>query len=307
MLSSVRLPLLFVILWSSAFIAFEYCSTKIEPATFVVVRATTTVVILIPVILFLKLPWPTRRKEILAVVVVGILMHGGYGGGSFAAIYHGINVGLCAIILSLQPALTVILSATFLGEKITLQKIAGILTGMIGVSIIILNGDSGHTSTLNLGGNPGFESGLLGISLCFISLLAIAIATIVQKRFCSKVSLLPGACIQFTSAAAFMLPIALTLETMEIKWDMSFLLGMGWLVVFISLGAMLILMALINRGQAGTVANLFYLVTPLVAIQAWILLDESLNNESLAGMAICTIGVIIVNYVPTMRETPAAA
>lgn len=144
---------------------------------------------------------------------------------------------------------------------------------------------------------------LLAVSLCFVALMAISIATIIQKCCCSEVGLMPGACIQFSSAAVFMLPFALMLETTEINWNLRFVVGLGWLILLISLGAMSLLMMLIRRGDAGSVANLFYLVTPLVALEAWLLFDEELTNQSVAGMVVCTIGVLIVNTVATENKS----
>jgi drug/metabolite transporter (DMT)-like permease len=223
-----------------------------------------------------------------------------YAGSLIAAVYHSVDIILCALILSLQPPLTVLLSSTFLAEKITPQKIAGILAGFAGVSLIILQGNRHQIAPeLSIGAAPAAAANSLhSLSLCFLALLAISVATVYQKHYCTKTEILPGACIQYTAAAIVMWPIAMSFETMQVESSIPFVLGMGWLVVMISLGAMSLLMLLIKRGAAGTVANLFYLVTPLVTIQAW-LFDESITVVSLIGMALCMTGVIAVNRAST--------
>lgn len=307
MISSFRIPLLFVFLWSSAYIAFEFCSPHVEPATFVVVRTAITATILFLVVLFLKMGWPRRWVEYFFSSVVGILIHGVYAGGVFASVCLGIDIRLCALILSLQPIVTVLLSTLFLGEKITKRKFFGIPAGFLGVSIVILEtkADTAYVVMQNRS-DLSTDNGFLAILLCFFSLLAISIATVVQKRHCSATKLMSGACIQYIAAATFMLPFALKFETMQIDWNLNFIFGLGWLVVFVSIGAMSLLMILIKQGEAGSVANLLYLVTPLVAIEAWIVFGETVTPTSLGGMLLCIAGVLVVNYVSTAHHDKVA-
>lgn len=307
-ISSTRIPLLFIFLWSSAYIAVQFSSVHVEPATFVLVRSATTALILFIIVLVVGAGWPTRWEDFSHSMVVGILIHGVYAGGFFATIYLGINVVLSALIFSLQPILTTLLSSMFLGEKITSKKAGGILAGFFGVSIVILEGSSSSTQhILEYGSDLDSENELLAISLCFVALLAISIATIVQKRHCSDVAPMPSVCIQYTAAAIFMVPFALTLETMQIDWNLNFVLSLGWLVIFVSIGAMSLLMILIKNGEAGSVANLFYLVTPLVAVEAWLLFDEKITLTAIGGMLLCIIGVITVNYTPAKKAGQTGA
>jgi len=308
MSSTGRISSLFVLLWSSAYIAFEFCSSHVEPATFVVVRCSITATILFYFVLFLRLGWPRRWIDYLYSMLVGVLIHGFYGGGVFASIYHGLDVRLCALILSLQPGFTVLLSSVFLAEKITKRTLLGMLAGFFGVAIVILEGNVGaagavvqHGSSLNVG------SSVIAIALCFVALLAISGGTIVQKRYCSGTKLMSGACLQFTAAAIFMIPIAMMFETTEVNWNPDFVFGLGWLIIFVSIGAMSLLMMLINNGSAGTVANLFYLVTPLVAILAWILFEATISTTSFGGMLLCVVGVAFVNFEPSANYASVAA
>jgi len=301
--SSAGIPLLFVFLWSSGYIAMEYCSAYIEPATFVVVRTAITATVLLYIVLIMRTTWPRRPSEFVHSIVVGILLHGIYTGGSFGSIYYGIDLGLCALIISSQPILTVFLSSIFLGEKITKRKVAGILAGSLGASILILERNADDMpDMLQYGIESSTGNEFLAIALCFLALLAISTATIVQKRYCNETKLMPGTCIQYAAAAIFMIPIALMFETTQVNWDVNFVLGLSWMVIVVSIGAVSLLMILIKNGDAGSVANLFYLITPLVAIEAWILFDEKITLVSLGGMLLCMFGVIVVNYVPNKKS-----
>lgn len=308
MSSTVRIPLLFVFLWSSAYIAFELCSAHVEPATFVVVRTAITAIILIIIALSMRAEWPRRWVDFFYSIVVGILIHGVYAGALFFSIYRGIDIRLCALVLSLQPIVTVLLSNMYLGEKITQRKVFGILAGFLGVSIMILEGNANTAQVaMQNSSDPSVGNVYFAIYMCFVALLAISGATIVQKRYCSETQVMPGACIQYTAAAIFMLPFALMFETMQINWNLDFTIGLSWLVIFVSIGAMSLLMTLIKRGDAVSVANLFYLVTPMVAIESWLLFDEKITLTSLGGMLLCMAGVVVVNYASTAKPSMVEA
>ena len=85
----------------------------------------------------------------------------------------------------------------------------------------------------------------------------------------------------------------LLLESREVEWTLTFVLTLGWLVLVLSIAAILLLMLLIKRGEASRVASLFYLVPPVTAVEAWWLFDEGLPALSLAGMVIAIAGVAL--------------
>lgn len=286
-----RLSIAFIFLWSTAFIAFEYCAPYVEPATFISIRVFLVSVVLLIIILAMRSSWPKARAAVFHSAVVGMLIHGVYAGGSFASIHQGLSPGYCALILNLQPLLTVILSCFFLGEKITSRKLMGVIAGTAGVAVLVL--DSQYTKDTQL---SDFGSSFESVLLCVLALFAFTLATIYQKRYCCNTPLITGGFIQYFSALLFIAPFALFFETNTIEWSLQFGLGLGWLVLGISTGAMFILMLLIKNKDAGSVANLLYLVTPSVAIQAWILFDQSLSMTSVLGVLMCAAGVAVVNY-----------
>ncbi|MEM7257421.1 MAG: DMT family transporter [Pseudomonadota bacterium] len=281
------IPLLFVFLWSTGFIGAKYGLPYAEPFTFLFVRMAIAASLLFTIALFLRVPWPEKLLDYGHVSVVGILIHGVYLGGVFYAISIGIDAGLSALIVSLQPLVTVILAAWWLSESVTGLKIAGIVAGLIGVLMVVFDGGLTFKHTV--------PAGLLA---CVFSLLAISVGTVYQKRFCSNIALLPAVCIQFTANTVFLLIPAYHLETMQIAWAGDFIFALSWLILALSLGAVLLLMWLIQRGNAGEVASLFYLVPPFAALEAWLLFNETLSGVALVGMAFCVVGVALVVRTP---------
>ncbi len=284
-------PLLFVLLWSTGFIGAKYGLIAAEPFTFLMVRHGIAAVILVAAIPFFTVKWPRQIKDYVHISVVGVLMHSLYLGGVFAAIYKGVDSGLTAIIVGLQPVLTVVFSAIWLGERLSNIKVIGTLLGFIGITVIIAErgvGVDGLSTT--------------GLLLCLVSLIGISVGTIYQKKFCTQYDLLPSVCIQYIASALFLLVLSSLFEYRDIYWSTRFILAMIWLIGVLSLGAVVLLMWLIRMGEAGKVASLFYLVPPVVALEAWILFDEQLSYIAIAGMLICVLGVALVINSPATKS-----
>ncbi|BBI72628.2 hypothetical protein HAALTHF_22880n [Vreelandella aquamarina] len=205
----------------------------------------------------------------------------------FYGIYLGMPAGLAALLVGLQPLLTATCAGPLLGERLTKQQWLGLLLGLIGISLVL-------GSKLELGStlSSGFGAGAL-ISV-MAALAGISLGTLYQKRYCTSMPLLSGAVIQYIAAGVLLGFGALLFESREVEWSMTFILTLGWLVLILSIAAILLLMALIKKGEASRVASLFYLVPPVTALQAWWLFDERLPLLGLAGMVIAIIGVVMV-------------
>jgi drug/metabolite transporter (DMT)-like permease len=67
-----------------------------------------------------------------------------------------------------------------------------------------------------------------------------------------------------------------------------------WLVLVLSVGAILLLLWLLNSGSAAKVSSLFYLVPPATAIEAFFLFGEKVNTQGFLGIGITALGVWLV-------------
>lgn len=282
-------PLLFVTLWSTGFIAAKYSMENADPFVFLSLRMTITVIVLIPILWLAGVKLPknifTHRHD----MVTGFLLHCCYLGFVFWPIKDGIPSGIVAIIIGIQPILTTALSTMYIGESLNLRKVAGLLLGFIGVSVVII-GKFG----LDLGLNGGLTGFYLG--LCILSLIAVSFGVFYQKKFCSQSQLLSGTLMQYVAAAIATALFALLFgETWHINWTQSFAIALVWQVLGLSIGAVVLLMAIIKVGEAGRVSSMFYLIPPLVAVEAHFLFGETLGLISIAGMLLCIIGIYFVN------------
>ena len=282
-------PLLFVSLWSTGFIAAKYSMDNADPFVFLCLRFTITAVVLMPILYLTKSPLPRRLWEHRHDMVTGVLLHCCYLGFLFWPIKNGMPSGIVAIIIGVQPLLTMALASLFIGETLNFRKAAGLLIGFLGVVTVIL-GKFG----LNLGANGGLD--LTDLAMCVISLLAIAVGVFYQKKFCDQSKLLAGTQVQYIAAAiATALFALLFAENWAIDWTTTFVVALTWQILGLSIGAVVLLMFIIKLGEAGRVSSMFYLVPPLVVIEAHFLFGETLGVMAIFGMLMCVLGVYFVN------------
>ncbi len=100
---------------------------------------------------------------------------------------------------------------------------------------------------------------------------------------------------QYAAASAVLLAVGAVTETMTIRWTGDFVLALVWLVLALSLGAVLLLLFLLRSGTAAGVSSLLYLVPPAVAVEAYLLYGERLTGLSLVGVGVTALGVALVS------------
>ena len=277
-------PALFVLLWSTGFIATKYALEGAEPMTMQALRMSLVVVVLGALAVLTRPVWPDRTG-IGHSIVASILVHGFYLGGTAVAIAHSVPAGLSALIPGLQPVLTSTLANRFLGERVTKLQWLGLLLGLSGVVMVLHNRDFGGQS-------------LIGWAASGVSLVSITIGTLYQKRFCSHIDWRAGNLIQFVAVTLFFGLGALLFETRVVSWTPTFIWSTAWLSIVLSVGSIGLLYWLIRHSAATKVASLFYLVPGVTAAMAFVLFDDRLDAIAVTGMVVCAAGVILVNRMP---------
>lgn len=282
--AAITVPALFVLLWSTGFIGARLGLPHAEPLTFLALRYAVVLVILAPLALILRATWPATWRDARHIAVAGLLMQGGYLGGVFSAVHAGMSAGIVALIVGMQPLLTAAAAGRMLGERVAPRQWAGLALGLAGVTLVVWQKMS--------------VQGMSAASLLFalLALASITAGMLYQKRHCPLFDARAGATIQFGAALAVTLPLAWTLETMQVRWNGEFVFALGWLSLVLSVGATTLLFRLIARGAATRVTSLFYLTPAVTAVMAWLMFDDTLGAAALAGMVIAVAGVALVNH-----------
>ncbi len=216
--------------------------------------------------------------------ISGLLFHGLYLGGVFFALSKGISATLIALIVSLQPILTSILAKIYLKETLTKIQWLGILLGFSGATIVIIsNIIEGLTPVAFFAGIVGLVSSSLGI--------------IWQKKIGSDLSLSGNNFLQALIASIFHLLLALCFEDFSINYSNNFILAMSWQILAVSLGAFLILMWLLANNKANETSTLFFLIPPVSALLAFLILEETFTYFHFFGLLLSCLGVFMVSKI----------
>src|SRR5580698_7679409 len=276
-------PAVFVLLWASGFIGAKFGLAFAEPMTFLSLRMIAVVLLLAVVIVLTRPKWPDRAG-LFHSAVTGTLVHGFYLGGVFASIENGLSAGLIALIVSLQPVLTSTLANRWLGERVLPRQWLGLLLGLGGVYLIVReNVAAGDIKPV-------------AWAFAALALTGITVGTLYQKRFGGGIDWRPALFLQYLTADVLFIIAAFLFETRVVHWTPQFVFALAWLVLLLSFGAVWLLYFLIRRSAATRVVSFMYLTPPVTALMAWLLFDERLAPLALVGMAICVVGVFLVNW-----------
>ncbi len=248
-------------------------------------------VVMAAVALAMRAQWPQRR-EWGHLAVAALLVHACYLGGVYIAVAGGMQAGTVAMLVGLQPLLTVVIARGWLGEHVVPRQWTGLAFGLAGVWFVVRHKIS-------------FAGDLSGLVPVVVALVGISVGTIYQKRYCAHVDLRTGAAVQYLVCALAYLPLVWVLEPTPIDWTPAFAFWLVWSVVVLSVAAISLLYWLLRHGEASSVARLFYLVPPVTAVIAWFMFGETLDALAIVGMALIALGVALAR--PRDKPDPVAA
>ena len=274
-------PYLFVFLWSTGFVGAKYGLPYADPFIFLSLRIFIAAGILFIAARLMNAQISLTRSDIGKSSLIGLFLHAFYLGGVFFAISQGVSAGVAAVITSLQPVFVSILAVKVLGEKLRWSQFAGLVTGLIGVVLVL---------------GPTFDSSVskIGLAGVFVALLGSTTATLMQKKFGADIPLVVGTAYQYLAAGAVLGIAALATGGTRIEFTPKFGAAMIWLILALSVGAVLLLLRLLNSGSAASVSSLFYLVPPATALEAYVLFGEKVNTQGFLGIGVTALGVWLV-------------
>ena len=273
-------PLIFVILWSSAFITTKPITDNSDPFSALAFRFLLVAFGFFVYAVYKKEKIIVKNKFLFEALSTGILFHGIYLGGVFFSVSKGLPTGVVALIVTLQPILTNILATPILNEKISLKQWIGVILGFLGAFLV-------------LGFDIGTSLPIIGVLSAFIALISVTSATLWQKKLSNNLPLSVSNMYQAIGGCLFNILLIFTIGKPFINFSSTFLIAISHQILLISFGAFTILMYMIKRNSASKTVTLFFLVPPTTALMAFLFLNEKLNYIDLFGFLIVSIGVFI--------------
>ena len=284
-------PVIFVLLWSTGWVAAKYGGHYADPLTFLVVRYGVALVLFLVVCRVGGVAFPKHRSGLLHAIVSGVFLHGLYLGMVWWAIGQGVPAALSGIIAGLQPLMTGVAAAYLIGEDLSTTQRIGLLVGFVGIAIAVLP----NVVVIDAETIPAYA-----VAINVLAMACVTAGTIYQKRFVKEGDLRAVATLQYVGALLVTVPAAYLLEDMHIDWSFGFFATLAWSVLGISMGAIALLLYLIRKGDVSKAASLIYLIPPLAAIEAAIAFGEHLTMPMIIGTCVVVLGVYLTNRKPAV-------
>jgi drug/metabolite transporter (DMT)-like permease len=275
-------PFVFVLLWSSSFIAARIGLRHLTPLLFVAVRMVFAAAALVAVMAVLRRPWHVLAGKWVHCAIAGVLTNSVLLMTAHVAMVH-IGAAPIALVQTLNPLLTALLAWPLLKEPLRPSQWLGLVLGAAGVVLIV--GLAAARSPLELNGLLLTAAGVVG--MCG--------GTLYFGRFCRGVPILEGTTIQLLAAAVACVAATALFETPHADWTEGAVGAVAWNAAAVSLGGMALYYLMLVRGTAARATANFYLVPGTAALMAWALLDERLSTLTLVGLFVSSVGCWMVS------------
>lgn len=269
--------LLFVLLWSTGYIAAGFALAGTGSFTLAVLRFGGSALI-IGLWLLLRRAAAPQRQDLLHAAVAGLLVQAGFFGFTYAGMRAGVSPAAAGLIAGLMPLTTALGAAVLLKERLGRFAMPGFLLGLTGVLLVIFP-------------KLGHEGSALGYLFAGCALLSLSGGTLYQKRHASHLDPRLALLVQLLVSLCALLPFAVSLEDLAMQPSAPVIGGVLWAILVNSCAGLLLYLWLIRNGAAGRVAGLFFLVPPVTAVLAALVLGADFGLRETAGFALAAAGV----------------
>ncbi len=277
----ILMGLAFAAMWSSAFTSARIIVGAAPPLTALSIRFLISGLIGVLIARMLGQTWRLTPAQWRATIVFGICQNALYLGLNFVAI-QTVEASLAVIIASTMPLLVALASWLFFGERLPGLGIAGLLAGLVGVTIIM--------GTRLQGGDVD----LFGVALCAIGVIALTFATLAVRGATSGGNFLMIVGLQMLVGSAALSVFAAATESFTVTWSWQLIAAFVYTTLVPGLAATLVWFMLVQRIGA-TRAATFHFLNPFLGVSiAALILSEALRLNDLIGVAVIMGGILAV-------------
>lgn len=278
------LLILLSVLWGGAFFFSGVAVKEVPPLTVVLVRVFLAALTLLPLFWYFGHSMPRTLSGWLPFFGMGLLNNV----LPFGFLFFGqtlITVGLSSIINAMTPLFAVIVMAAFREERLTVNRVIGVLLGVVGVAV--LRGFDGSIDAAQT----------LGIGLCLAGALSYGFAALWGRRFLAGVPPMKSATLQLVCST---LIIAIVVSFIDQPWTLAMpsqhaVLSLAALAVLGTALAYIVFFKILVRAGASNVM----LVTLLIPVTAMALgnvfLGEPIHLKEVIGAVIIGAGLLFID------------
>jgi drug/metabolite transporter (DMT)-like permease len=273
------------VMWGSSYLFIKLAVDSFGTFTLIMLRLLIGAAFLWVVVRVTATPLPRDRRayrHLIVMAVINIVL-------PFSLITwaeQSVDSALAAILNSTVPLFVIVIAPAFLpDEPIRINGVVGLAIGFVGVVLLVSPG------LVSADGNPAGELALLGSSLTY------AIGNVYARRNVRGLAPLIPAVFQVTFALVMITALAVVFER---PWetatpDAEAWFSVVWLGILGSGLAYLAYFRLLSRWGATRTALVAYLLPIVGIVLGFLVLQEPIDATLIAGTALVTCGVALVN------------
>jgi drug/metabolite transporter (DMT)-like permease len=282
-------PIAFIVLWSSGYIAAKF-GVDAAPALGLL---TLRFILAVPVAVVLAVRVPNWRQAPLArLALVGVLLQGVQFGAGYSGLALGVHPALGSLImLGLSPIMTTALSSWTGAERVGRRTWTLLAAGLLGVAI-------------SLAPTLGEADAGPAIGFVVLGMLGLAGGTVLQKRWVGKADPRVSVATQLVAGMIVLTPLAAVSGQLSLEPSVKLALSAAWLAWPLSIGGTWLLVVLLHRHDASIVGALLLAVPAVTALMSIVVLEDALAPISALGLAVAT-GAVVKLVRPAPRERSA--
>ncbi|MGE5678470.1 MAG: DMT family transporter [Pseudomonadota bacterium] len=266
-----------ILIFSTLEVVSSTLKNLINPLQLTFLRFLIGGVILLPLVI--KKKEKLHSSDLLFFLGLGILNILISMGGLQLAINMG-KASTAAILISSNPIFVLLFSSVILKEKVTFDRIACILFGITGITLVIYKGNTGGDTFASL-------------ALAILASLTFGLYTVLGKLKSEGVSSITMICLSSIFGSLLYVPILLFKGIPLFEIPQGSLLRILYLGVFLSGIAYITYMEALKLLTASKGAMVFFLKPVVASILAMIFLGEVISGKTVAGMLLVLVGIFI--------------
>jgi len=279
-----------VFIWASTFTVIKIGLERITPLNLSFVRSILATFFLLGWLLL-----KGNRQEIARALKfhLGYIIGLGVVGVALFNIFQNIGIGLtssgiASLLVASNPVFILILGASFLGEKITKSKAAGIVLGFVGIIIVTFLGK--NMALLLRSGS------FWGNILVLLSAVCWAVYSVMNKSALKRYSPLILTALAYVFGSLILFFFCFTFEDVSLifQWSLSSWLILLYLGILASGVTFYLWNYALSIMEASRVSVFIFLIPVLAILLGKVILNETITGFTFLGTALVLSGIYLM-------------
>jgi drug/metabolite transporter (DMT)-like permease len=277
-------------LFGTTLIASRFSVGQFESSTYIGLRLVLASLgyLIVAILPSQRHKWPADRSLWRHAAIIGILGTAIPMNFLVASLKYQ-SSGMTSILITLGPAITVVIAHFFLPEEsLTKRKIAGVVIALCGALLLVLLGETGLPDIS--------QTSSIGYLLVFSAMVCASISVVYTRKFMSDLDSIQVASLRNFIAAVVVMPLSILFVGFDLSnVNQQGFFALGWAALAGTFLGMLVSFYNIKRFGATAAAMTAYVIPVVASIGGYLILDETITTGMVAGMALIVVGIAIIN------------